>query len=190
MYPRQSNDDSYVKRGGWVIGVGLARNDAESVPVYWDAVRYKGMTRRGGVFWRSFDWVHAVLEKNILPLFPHNKNVNATIDAIAYMIREETQSGAPSWVVGSDIGKTARELYRPECLQAFGIFNQSAPLPESLKDTLRSEVEPILFEVLSASFKGVERCLGYMKNSGRELYRMWPELLKQQSELFYVARCA
>ncbi|KAF8538731.1 hypothetical protein BDD12DRAFT_841313 [Trichophaea hybrida] len=189
--PSPIKDDSYVKRGGWVIGVGLS--NTAPVPVYMDCVKYtdaQGRTRpRSGVFWQSFDWVLMILKTNILPLFPHDRNINATINAIVHMVQNETDSNGEPWLVGSDIGSTRGNLYRPECMRALAIFNQTAPLPQSLQETLRADIESILLPVLTAAYEGVRRCIEYMKNPGRELDRMLPELLLQNSELLYAEGC-
>lgn len=177
--PIQSIED--VARGGWVIGVGLS--STEPILIYMDTLR-DSKAKRGTVFYRSFIRVKAVLVNNIQPLFPDDKNVQATINAITYMIEEETQSGVERALQGSDMASEAKLLSQPECILAMRIFNDSPRLDSVALDSLRQEITPILFPVLKAALEGVTTCIAYVKNPGREMDMMIPKLLEDAESVF------
>jgi hypothetical protein len=184
--PIQSADD--LRRGGWVIGVGLG--SVEPVPVYMDNLHYGDPdAKRGTVFWRSFKRVKDVLENNIKLAFPHDKNVQATIAGITYMIECETVSGIGRVLEGSDMRSRARLLSQPECILAMSIFNESPNIEIGELPALEQKISPILFPVLKAALSGVMSCTRYMNNPGRELDAMIPKML-QEVERVYVQGCA
>lgn len=196
--PIRNRDD--VARGGWVIGVGLSGGHSlgfeklQPTAVYWDNVEYcnhrTGTVRRGGVFWRSFDRVLDILENNINKIFPTDADVQAVMDAIAYMIRTESQSGVEACFNESKIPSeaTIASLNRSECILAMNIFNRSPNIPENELLALKAEIEPILRPMTAAAYFGVRHCIAYLKNSGRELNRILPQLLMDE-ELIYLEGC-
>ncbi|KAF8158504.1 hypothetical protein B0H34DRAFT_709144 [Crassisporium funariophilum] len=148
--PSPIKTDADVQRGGWIIGVGLS--DMLPIPVYMDTMRAPSEDR-GTVFWRSIARVKAIVENNIRPLFPDERaarNIQATING----------------------------LNQGECIQAMEIFNDSPRLDAAGLQLLRTKLPTsLLLPVLHAALRGAEACVVYVKNPGRELDTMIPELL-------------
>jgi len=192
--PIQSDADIY--RGGWIIGVGLTseslRRPLPVLPVYVNAVQaalYNG-ERTPPVFWRSLDRVLAIVKNNIKSLYEDERNVRniqATIEALHYMIWTRTQSGVHAKLRNSDLwllDKRDRELSAEECITAMAIFNESPHMDDQRLEKLKEELTPILLDVLKAALRGSISCVSYIKNGGRELNTMLPKALIEANRVF------
>ncbi|KDR79442.1 hypothetical protein GALMADRAFT_137274 [Galerina marginata CBS 339.88] len=183
--PSPIRNDADVYRGGWIIGVGLS--STTPVPLYFDTFRAP-TEDRGTVFWKAITRVKTIVENNIKPLFPDERvarNIQATINGLDYLIKEKTISGLTHTLQYSDMaGYTARNLTQNECATVIRIFNDSPRLDEAGLARLKDELSPMLLEVLAAALDGARTCVDYVRNPGRELDRMMPDILAQAERVF------
>jgi hypothetical protein len=155
-------------------------------PIYIDGVEHKdlrnGMQRpRGRVFWRSFERTVAILKNNIKPEIPHEPVIDQVIRAIEFILKNETESGAPEpqW-------PQLRQLRAGEFVADIEIFNGPPDsLPQANGFELRRNLQPILHLILKVAHDGVETCIRYMKNPGREMQVLLPSNVND-AECFYV----
>ncbi|PVH87989.1 hypothetical protein DL98DRAFT_509500 [Cadophora sp. DSE1049] len=182
--PIQSEDD--VARGGWVVAAGFSRMDP--VPLYIDVRPFRrrcSRTESGGVFWRSFERVKAILAGPISEAFPDDDDVKQVLDAVTYMIKIESDSGGMSYISRSPLwGLDMSSLTQEQYAMAVQLYNGPPRVTQEEVDSIREKFQPILGYVLMAAFLGVEKCLKYVKNPGREMERILPQGVDTASELY------
>ncbi|CAA7265503.1 unnamed protein product [Cyclocybe aegerita] len=186
--PIRSFED--VKRGGWVVAVGLTK--CEPVPVYMDILD-DPINNRGAVFWRAIRRVKAIIQNNIQPLFQEPgeaKDICAVMRLLDYVLEEMTDSGLGGIIVGSRLvdPDALERLTVDQCQQAIQIFNNSPRLDTEGLERVRETLSPILLQVLCGIYWGVHLCIICVKNPGRELNRILPEVLIDEDR-FYLQGC-
>ncbi|KDR82094.1 hypothetical protein GALMADRAFT_240585 [Galerina marginata CBS 339.88] len=189
--PSPIRSDADVYRGGWVVGVGLSASNYP-LPLYFDTFRFRETYEwRGNMFWRALTRVRDVVENNIKPLYLDDpvaaRNVQATIAGLNYLIFQCTDSGVSGSLRNSDMvdyRTRLGELTMEQCVTAMRIFNDSPNLDDEGLERLKEELTPMLFEVLKAVLRGAVSCMGYIKNSDREMERKMPMILSQAERVF------
>jgi hypothetical protein len=138
-------------------------SEIEPVPIYvthvdlgsdWIARPYVQATNR----------VLQVLREISLPSFPGNPQLISTIDAIDYIIKHLTDSGAWSRL-HKDVQRPRIQLEIDYCEFILKLFNQLRPLTPNEVGYL----EPIMNQICYLCYRGVVEVFSYHKNNGHEM---------------------
>jgi hypothetical protein len=132
----------------------------EPVPIYVDP----GSDRIAQPYVQATNRVLQVLRETFLPSFPGNRQLISTIDAIDYIIKYLTDSGAWSRL-HKDVQHPRIQLEIDQCESILKLFNQLRPLtPNEI-----GYLEPILNQICILCFKGVAKVFSYHKNNGHRM---------------------
>lgn len=178
-YPDQM--DGWMKRGGWIIVLGLGQ--VFPLKVYVD----RGMDYRDACY-----RIRDICADDIQAAIPDRfkAGLRKPLEVVRKMCEQQSGSGIPNELKGTELndacnyGMYTSGFTKEDCIFAVNLFNRKGPLTAQEIATL----EPILDGVLAAAIRGMFHLLDYLKNVGGPMNRR-VELLFQKNQKVFLKDC-
>jgi hypothetical protein len=193
--PFPIKDERDIKRGGWVIAVGLMAESRPGSGVLQEAPLGLFIDEDGSEhafpnyrpFEKGIRRVHDVINTLFVAAFSDEPNLNSTITLLDHVTRRSQRS-----ITSLDLSELARlssklkeggeTMSKEQCETVMDVFNSSSPLDSDKVEALR----PILLVVLGVALEGVRRVILYSWDAKRLIL---PQSLRDRNRAVYLRGC-
>ncbi len=193
-YPIENLRDAYV-RGAWIIATGIAADTGMAMPIYFDPLPSgshdsvdpcSGFGEPNSPLTRVIQTLE-LINSAFSASANDQKNIQAVITAISGMHRSGTNSRKFRLLKGTDLANEVPiTLSAQQCNFVLGLFKKNVTEKSILSITDKTQLEPILIQVLWAAFWGTHTVVeSYKSNYNRVRI---PDLLKKH-DVVYLRGC-
>lgn len=184
-----------IKRGGWVIAVGLM---AENVPgsgvlkeapltLFIDEDNSEHASPNYRPFGKGIRRVHDVIAKSFVAAFPGEPRLQSVITLLDHVTKSSKRSITSLDLyelaqLSSKLKQEGETMTKNQCETVMDVFNSSNPLDSDKVELLG----PILLVIMSVALEGVRRVILYSWVSKRLVL---PQRLRDRNRAVYLRGC-